>query len=441
MSQSLHIRGRHGKTLRNLFPVSFFTGVRRLFSSRCFVRPTLPEDLIVTHALRILTLLSGLAVVFLPGSVRADEVVTPINDRDYYPAVLKLINEAEHSIRACLYQVTWYEEYPGSSSNNLVDALANAARRGVEVVAVIDRSSFRGDHDEKNQFVAEKLAEAGVSVYLDPDEVQSHQKLLIVDRDVVVVASINWSYYSLDKNREVATILWSPEAGRRYEHYFARRLADAEPFATDRVVYNELAESILDDRNELGFTGWASEDVEYLENRWFYHRLVPSLRAAETSIDVVQSYANSYGDSHPRAGNIPGRPAAKPPETDLLADELIAAAARGVKVRVLMDYTADGDFVREWKGGTLRMAEKLEEGGVEVYKDDPSEQIHAKMLMIDSEEVVIGSTNWSFEALEMNNEVSVLIDAPVMVEEVYVPWVTDLFERAAKWDEDVNGAN
>ncbi len=384
---------------------------------------------------RLLPLLAALALLALPRTARAiDGSVTAINDREYYPAVLKLIDEAEHSVRACLYQVTWYEEYPGSSSNNLVDALAAAARRGVEVVVVIDRSAFRGDHDEKNQFVAAKLAAAGVSVYLDPDEIQSHQKLLLVDRDVVVVASTNWSFYALDKNKEVAAILWSQDAGRHYEHYFARRMADAEPFETAGYpVYNQIADSIYRLREDLGYEGWSIRDLEFLDNRWYYYSLVPALRGAETSIDVVQSYANSYGDSHPRAAEIPGRPAGKPPETDLLADELIAAAARGVRVRVMMDHTVDGDFVKVWKGATLRMAEKLAAGGVEVYMDDPTEQIHAKMLVIDGEQVVVGSTNWSFEAMEMNNEASVLIDSPGFVADAYAPWLADLFERATRW--------
>jgi len=359
--------------------------------------------------------------------------VTPINDRAYYPAVLKLIQEAEHSVRICLYQVTFYDEYPGSASNNLIDALCEASRRGVEVTAVLDRSAWRGDHDEKNGKAARMLAEAGVSVYLDPDPIQSHQKLAIIDRDVVVVASTNWSHYALEKNKEVGVVLWSKAAGRHFEQYFAQRVADGEPLPVEEVKFADLASTVADERVELGFPAYEAADVQYLENQWYYYRLAQAVRKAEKSIDVVQSYAYYYAGANDRARDIPGRPAGKPPEPDLMADELIAAAKRGVRVRAVFDATKDGDFEKEWSAKALAMAKHLVAGGVEVYEDDLTEQIHAKMLVIDGKQVVVGSTNWSFEAMEMNNEANVLVESPALVREVYAPWVEDIVARGRRW--------
>lgn len=368
-----------------------------------------------------------------PGATAEGTVATPVNDRDYYPTVLKLIEKAEHSVRICLYQVTYYDEYPGSASNNLIDAVCAAARRGVEVTAVVDRSSWRGDHDAKNAKAAQMMAEAGVSVYLDPDEVQSHQKLIIIDRDVVVVSSTNWSHYALEKNREVGVVLWSKDAGRHFEQYFARRVADGEPLDHPGTAHSDLANTIADDRAALGLQEYDAAGVQFLENRWYYHNLARAIRDAKASVDLVQSYAYHYEGRNNRASEVPGRPAAKPPEPDLLADELVNAAKRGVRVRVVFDATKDGDFAKEWNERTVAMAKVLAAGGVEVYQDDLTEQIHAKMLLIDGQKVVVGSTNWSFEAMEMNNEANVLVDSSELAAHVYEPWVNDIVARGKRW--------
>jgi phosphatidylserine/phosphatidylglycerophosphate/cardiolipin synthase-like enzyme len=385
------------------------------------------------HATLLRSWLSALvlAVLVIVGPARAADQVTPINDRDYYPAMEKLIAGARHSVEICLYEAEFYTEYPGSASNNLIDALCAAANRGVRVTAVMDRSGFRngGEHDAQQVATATRLAQAGVSVYFDPDEIQSHQKLAIFDRDIVVVASVNWKHYSLTSNREVAVALWSQEAGRRYEQYFAERVSDGSPFVVEGARLAPLAGAL--EPAVLGLPTFPLNDIAFLENRWFYINAAKAIREATSEIFLVQNYAKFY----PRVPRqVPGRPDGKPPETNLLLDELVAAMKRGVKVTYVADIMWNADVQREWSDTDRVFMDKLAAAGATVLRDDPNITIHAKMMVIDGDKAIVGSTNWSFEAMELNNEVSVLITSPAAVQNSYLPWVRSILEKAEPYD-------
>ena len=60
----------------------------------------------------------------------------------------------------------------------------------------------------------------------------------------------------------------------------------------------------------------------------------------------------------------------------------------------------------------LDFLERLEAGGGTVFEDSPDVTTHAKLAIVDSDFVVIGSTNWSYHALEENNETAVIIESP-----------------------------
>ncbi len=88
-----------------------------------------------------------------------------------------------------------------------------------------------------------------------------------------------------------------------------------------------------------------------------------------------------------------------------LAEELVAAKAKGIKVRVILEPRLSGDNVN------LGMMEYLRENGIEArWASLDYKLTHAKMMLIDGKKVLVGSTNWSRSALNDNREYSVLIE-------------------------------
>lgn len=95
-----------------------------------------------------------------------------------------------------------------------------------------------------------------------------------------------------------------------------------------------------------------------------------------------------------------------------LCDALIDAKERGVDVKVILDQNIDYyDEEKQIEGKNALAYQYLTKTGIEVYYDNKYKYTHSKAIVIDEKIVIIGSTNWSYSAIEKNNESSVLIES------------------------------
>ena len=101
--------------------------------------------------------------------------------------------------------------------------------------------------------------------------------------------------------------------------------------------------------------------------------------------------------------------------TNVLIRELISAKKRGVKVEIILEVREGEDRTTK---GNRRTGKMLSEGGVDVTYDSPSKMTHAKLLIIDEQLTLLGSTNWTYSALTDNNEASVLIRSKEVAKEL-----------------------
>jgi phosphatidylserine/phosphatidylglycerophosphate/cardiolipin synthase-like enzyme len=93
-----------------------------------------------------------------------------------------------------------------------------------------------------------------------------------------------------------------------------------------------------------------------------------------------------------------------------LAQELAAAAQRGVRVRVLLEPRVESSSINS-------ISKALDAGGVEVrWASTRFALTHAKMMIIDGKKALVGSINFSKAAQNKNREVDVLISGPVLDE-------------------------
>ncbi len=75
------------------------------------------------------------------------------------------------------------------------------------------------------------------------------------------------------------------------------------------------------------------------------------------------------------------------------------AARIGVDVRIITD-----EYLTE-----KPVLSMLKENGVNIKFDSKDITTHAKLIIIDSKIVIIGSTNWSYHSIDKNHEANVLI--------------------------------
>jgi phosphatidylserine/phosphatidylglycerophosphate/cardiolipin synthase-like enzyme len=84
----------------------------------------------------------------------------------------------------------------------------------------------------------------------------------------------------------------------------------------------------------------------------------------------------------------------------------VAAARRGVKVRALLNVESMGHAITKINGRTLSF---LQQYGIEAKMGQFGGVVHAKMMIIDDEILVLGSHNFSKAAFSCNQEASIIV--------------------------------
>ncbi len=373
--------------------------MKRLFNRRCLLFVPL------------------LIVALIPGFIFALPVdgVTPVNNRAYVAAIHKLIRGAQSNIRVMAYQAWYYKEFPNSDSNKFIDELIAAKKRGVKVWVFLETSNWDKRLDEANHEFAKRLEAGGIPVFFDARDITSHEKVVVIDDYATMVSSINWSHFSLWLNNEVAAIIWSRPLAKAFSEYMNCLMKQAghkhipPTNATDRI-------------STEGFTLMPAQDVILLTNRKYFPEVHKAFQEAEKSIRVLQRQALYY-TMVPRYAKEKEQNQGEPiSDTNVFLKDLIAAHKRGVDVAVVLD----GELRRSRRTGEWRIDARNEDyairllaGGVPVYYDSLTTQTHAKMVIVD-DKTVIGSTNWTYNALQQGNEASVLIKSKE---------ITDLYRK------------
>lgn len=161
-------------------------------------------------------------------SLESGAVKTIIN-RQYFPEVLALFEAATNRIRVIMYGVSYSPKYAGGKVNQLVEALAAARARGVDVAVAIDLSDYNALLNKVNLPAKEFLAGAGVAVYDDPAKVTTHAKMILAD-DAVVIGSVNWGKDALERRNETCVLIRDPGTATFFQAYFDRPDLRATPF-------------------------------------------------------------------------------------------------------------------------------------------------------------------------------------------------------------------
>lgn len=145
--------------------------------------------------------------------------VTDISGSKYFPAVEEALARAEKSIDMVMYQVNLRPYDKSSQVYSLVDELIKAHKRGVKVKIILDQNiDFVGERgvnrwvtEGKNSWCFKILKDAGMDVNYDDLTTYTHAKVLVIDDEMVISGSSNWTDGALRRNFEVNTLIKSKE--------------------------------------------------------------------------------------------------------------------------------------------------------------------------------------------------------------------------------------
>ena len=122
-----------------------------------------------------------------------------------------LIDSADSQIHAAVYSFTL---------DSLGDALVRAHERGVKVTVVLEKDQI----SRYSEF--DKLVNAGIDTRIDSNPGSMHNKFAIIDSEIVVTGSFNWSKNADTRNDENLLILKSKELSAQYELEFQELLTE-----------------------------------------------------------------------------------------------------------------------------------------------------------------------------------------------------------------------
>ena len=186
------------------------------------------------------------AQAILDGTYQEDEPdVAILDENNYFSELISAIKGAGKSIYAAMYD---YQLNPARSYeiiSQITQELVGAKTRGIDVHIVLDQNFSRQEDrfgrmqsviDKRNLAALRHLQDEGINVKFDTANKVTHSKLVVVDREMFIVGSQNWTEQS-QENDEVSVLVRSKPAAEMLLE--AIEGIETEPGKLSPEVYDE----------------------------------------------------------------------------------------------------------------------------------------------------------------------------------------------------------
>ncbi len=247
---------------------------------------------------------------------------------------------------------------------SLIEAAIDRKKAGVDVRVMLNAQRSGGDRANDESF--EQLKSAGIDVqWASPKFYVTHEKSIVVDEEAAMVATYNLMIKYFTLTRDYGIITHDPE--------HVAQIVD---------VFNA-------DWEHRDFTPSRHEDLLWSNSNSRYH-MARFIDTAERKLYI----------QHPKFVDA------------VILDRIAAATDRGVRVRVLC---GGKHGISDWdKLDTFSSLRTLSRFGAEVRKQK-NLRVHAKLLIVDGERVLLGSMNIDRSAFDLRRELGIMTDDPVVV--------------------------
>lgn len=341
------------------------------------------------------------------------------NGDEVYPVMLRLIASAQKRI-----SMETYIAGKDQITDRFFQALRDAARRGVEVRLTVDAAGFdRGIIADLREVETPNLQARIFNPFFMSWTIirgnnRNHRKILVVDGQYAVMGGLNLAATQEGDGvsgwRDTALLATGPVAADA-ERIFAETweqagrgwLGKTLPLSCLNPVKRLIDAPLLRfgevflDRVPFVPPAYEPPDGPGVFPDEFYDTRAASVRAIGSSPEAWASRTHDaivLGIQGARERIDAAYAYFVPPREVRLA--LMAAARRGVAVRLLLPGVADVPGVREI--GMRRYGELLD-AGVEIY-EWPYPILHAKTMAVDGQWLVVGSANMDGRSYFLNYE-------------------------------------
>jgi cardiolipin synthase len=334
-----------------------------------------------------------------------------------FTAMFRAIKNAKDHINLEYYILEDIE----NDGEHLSDLLIAKRQEGVAVNIIYD--SFGSDSTKTDFF--KRLKEGGINLVafnpvnpLDPQSLNNrdHRKILVADGATAIVGGINLSTtYQSSASGKFAGIEGKPDARWRDTDMEIDGPVVAQLQTLFLDHWNGQKGPPLDTKNFFPTVPPKGNEVVRVIGSTpergiprYYVTLLSAIRNAEKSIRVTAAYF------------VP---------TDQEEEDLIAAARRGVDVRLLLPDESDSE--RALAVGRSHYSDLLE-AGVKIYETQ-NLVLHSKTAVIDGVWSVVGSSNFDRRSVLFNDEVDAVVLGAATAQELQAMFDNDT-KRAKQID-------
>ena len=358
------------------------------------------------------------------GPVRpAGNAIRLLGDRDGRDTLAAL--HAEILGARTRIHISTYILSPDAVGRELMGLLVRRAREGVEVRLLVDAV---GSWGTPMRLCRSLLKAGGQVARFNPvlpmqgkgsANWRNHRKLAIFDGEVAILGGQNLGLAYMGREpsnrrfRDCSFRVAGPAAAALEQVFIADwcQATDADPAAFADVLKGQPAPQ---GSAEIDVIASGPDCV----NDPLWEQYIALIENARTSLTIVTPYF------------IPDQ---------TLFRLLVAAAAKGRRVRVLVPRRSDHRLLDFARRGYLRT---LKEAGAEILFFKP-DVLHAKLLVVDDERFVVGSANLDMRSLFLNYEIAAVVRDPAALAEVQAflasltaestPYSEDLYRRSRTW--------
>lgn len=163
-------------------------------------------------------------------------------------SIIKEIERANKSLKVAVY---WF------TNHELFDLLYHKQLNGVQCDLII-HNDYINNRDTGLPF--QKFIDAGGKFYFSDEENPMHNKFCIIDNQVLINGSYNWTYYAESKNRENILIIKEEiEVLKAFETEFSKLIELVKPLQT----IARLTKFEVEENNLLRNKDYLAHDIIY----------------------------------------------------------------------------------------------------------------------------------------------------------------------------------
>lgn len=334
-------------------------------------------------------------------SYEVHNITTFVSPDCSFDIISSMILSAEQSIYLNMYEFT---------NPFLYEAVLNRLQNNVSVRILMEESPVRGMKDTE-KWIIRNLEENGACIrFWDKPKgtVYNHAKYAIIDNRTILVGSANWVLTGVPSNPTYGNREWMVAVHDEkmahglldvfeYDWLYAKNTSFGDGTEPSRKILSGNYDPVFNPANFIG--NFSAKLIFSPENS--LESIITLIRSASHTLYIEQMCIYRYWDG----------------VESPLVSELLNARARGVDVRVILNYNKVWES-NDWELNTnTKIARYLRNNNISVKLFETGEKgwgiftsVHNKGVIVDNHTVLVSSINWNENSVRRNRELGIIIE-------------------------------